>query len=277
MDLNLDILAQETIDLSKTLDEKFPRQFDGLQLDLLDLDHHEQEEGELIDEREYHEPQGPGLAFRIEKGAQTFCIRAALVDQIEYLPNDLEQGDRRLYQALRIDELKQLRDVYTFETETIELAEVIIDQFCNRRFPYHEEDLFNISDPGFSWWLDEKPGAFQIIFQSPGMNGRYQTLGPLGDSTIAARRFQTVFQNLAERETLEEMVATNRLISLKHGANKHDGYTQLLRLIKEGLDISSHLKFNESFKETREHKTILFFLKEFSYLRQFWLSIEERL
>lgn len=273
MDLNLDILAQETIDLSQNLAEEFPRQFDGIQLDLLDI---ESENNKELD-KNYYEPQGPGLAFRIEKGSQTFCIRAALVDKIEYLPEDLEQGDRRLYQALRIDELKQLRDVYTFETESIEMAEVIIDQFCNRRFPYHEEDLFNISDPGFSWWLDERPGSFQIIFQSPGMNGRYQTLGPLGDSVIASRRFNTLFQGLVEKDILEEYVSSSRLISLRHGGIKPKVFTQVLSLIKEGKDISDSLELSESFKQSRDFRTILLFLKEFSYLRQFWLSIEDHL
>lgn len=278
MDLNLDLLAQETIDLSKNMKEGHPRQFDGHQLDLLDFEYQEESpEIPAIVDKYYREPEGPGLAFRIEKGIQTFCIRAALVDQIEYLPRDLEQGDRRLFQALRIDELKQLRDVYTFETDTLELAEVILDQFCNRRFPYQEQDLFNLSDPGFSWWLEEKPGSLQIIFQSPGINSRYESLGPLGDGAIAAKRFKTIFSYLAEKDVLQEYVSTQRSITIKHGIKIPKCFALLRELIVEGKDVVQLLQFNEQFEHSRDARTVQLYLKEFSLLRQFWLEIVDRL
>lgn len=284
MDYNFDTLAQETIDLTKQFDDKFPRKFDGVQLDWLSEN---EIELEIIDEhhevasfkenQEYLEPQGPGLAFRIEKGTQTFCIRAALIDKIEYLARDLEQGDRRLYQSLRIEDLKQLREVYTFETETLELAEVIIDQFCNRRFPYQEQGLFNLSDPGFSWWFEEKLGSFQITFQSPGLNNRYHSLGPLGDTMIATKRFNAIFKNLAEFNSFEEIVATPRSISIRHGQKIPEAFNLLKDLLMEGREIADILKFEKSFQDSRDFKTSLFYLKELAYLRQFWLSIEERL
>lgn len=271
MDLNLDQLAQETIHLSKNFKAEFDRQFDGHQLDLLD------DTEAVSDDHLYHEPEGPGLAFRIEKGGQTFCIRAALVDKIEYLPKDLEHGDRRLFKALRIDEIQQLRDVYTFETETLEMAEVIMDQFCNRRFPYHEEDLFNISDPGFSWWLQEGPGSLQISFQSPGVGRRFSSIGPLGDSLIAFKRFQTLFHYLQEQGQGGEFIATARGISMNSGRHKSELFDLLRGLIVEGRDVLPHLKFDSQFQGTKEYKTIILYLRELSFLRQFWLEIVDRL
>lgn len=200
-DLSLDLLLQETLALTEYLRASTPpKQAEPVQTSflpeeddtdyLLDLaDSMISEEVEVAPEEVATEipeqaaqvakvapqvsiyPDTPGIIYKIDNGPSTFCVRGYSVANIREGFKELGQMYSSKRPILKISHDDDFSQVMFFETKSFELAEAVREQIINRRFPHQEDAVCNISDPGFSWWMDvsdfnengHKQGRFEIF------------------------------------------------------------------------------------------------------------------
>ena len=76
------------------------------------------------------------------------------------LVNDLESLEKLNHRFAKAEK------VHWFECESYSQAQIIVDQMMNRRFPYEDEAICNISDPGATWWLYKEKKKY-LCFLNP--------------------------------------------------------------------------------------------------------------
>jgi len=228
-------------------------------------------------------PKAPGLIYLIEKGQNTFCIRGIPVSDIDETitkirsrPDMLSGWQGALFAPDDDSSLEKLsKQLLYFQTPSLELAEILQDHLVNRRFPYEEDVLCNVSDPGFSWWLDDRGNEFSIYFKSYGIN-RIQSqrrLGPIGDAKISSGRFMAMQDIFRTIFPVRDYSITDREMRLAPLSATNAKYIELKDLLIEG-------KFAwglQDFPSTRQGRTLYYFFREMACSRRFWLSIEENL
>lgn len=215
-------------------------------------------------------PATVGIIFKIEKGLNTFCLRTMASENMAL---DYEKIKANLFdpmlKRLKLSDEQDVSSLLFFETEDLDLAEIICDQMGGRRFPLDEDSLCNLSDPGFSWWLSEEEGGFRIYFKSHGLNraGRFIKLGPLGDRKIASRRFSELLAGLGDMG-LEDFYCDDKCFGVFVEDEMNSTYKDLYSLFKKG----------EGYENlSGENLTLSFYLRELAFLRRFWRLIEQSL
>jgi len=214
---------------------------------------------------------GPGLIYYIDFGVNTFCIKAWPCENIDQSLDFLNQGlfDELAYQA------SLEKKLCIFETDSLEEAEIIVDQMAKRRFPYLEDMLCNLSDPGYSWWLDLSKNRIKIHFKSYGINRQNNLikLGPICDYKIAQRRFKQLFA-LEYTSNLCFFESSDKSFMIQGNY----GFTDRMQLLKDclidGQVCENQLNF---FNSTMKERTLFYFLKELAEIRSFWLAIEQKI
>lgn len=276
MDLDFDQLAKETLELSKSSNKKLVdeerERFDFWASDLPE-DPTPLEEDIFETNAMPLAPDGPGLVYRIEKGASTFCVRGFATENIEQTLIDIESGEVVTREKLRIVDELDYDTLNFFETGELALAQVIMDQLFNRRFPIDEDILCNLSDPGFSWWLSSHEDGLEIFFKSHGLNrmDRFLRLGPIGDNAIACLRLNQVADFLRSQFAVNEFSCDDKSFKLFPVNSKSLGYQNFLELLVDG----NFPYCIENFPNDHVGRTMYFFLKELAFLRAFWINLEE--
>lgn len=227
-------------------------------------------------------PATPGVLFHLEHQGGTFIVRtmpsaqlAQSVEQITAHPED--------FPTLRLiyEDQVQLHLLKWFACETLEEAEVIHKRLGHRRFPLREEDVCNLSDPGFSWWLEAKAGSFILHCKMGLLRENLVRLGPLADAQIAPHRWNELASLMAHLPLGVDV--SNEGSRLTMSSTGQDGWVvdEFCRVFIEGK-ISTEL--TDIFRLLGRRgvpagllETSWFFLKEMSVVRQFWIEIEERL
>ncbi len=215
---------------------------------------------------------GPGFLFRIEKGISTFCIRAIECENLNVSYNELLKGDKLLLSKLKIKELDQLDSVDFFKTENLEIL-TSMNELFNRRFPINEEVLCNISDPGFSWWLDLNEFDLKVYFNSHGLDRsqRFTRLGPIGNQKILIILFQKLFASLANNLKINQLSCDDKILSI--GVASKDNLA--FRIFKD-IFLFGKYSLNEDVLELEKISPELnYCLYEISQKRKFWLKIEK--
>jgi hypothetical protein len=214
-------------------------------------------------------PGAPGLIYHIDDGGSTFCIRAIAAQNID---EEFKQINRS---NLKISDDFSLDSLFYFELPTIEQAEAVIEQLCNRRFPKQEDSLCNISDPGFSWWMDLRPERFEIFFRSHGINraDKYIQLGPLGDQKMAALRMGQIQNLLRSSFPLEEFSNTNKGFAIGTLKPDHLGFKSFRDIFLKG-DNNTNL---ENFPDNGLGRTLYFYFHELASIRKFWIEVQTKL
>ena len=256
--LSFEALARETMELSREI-KSSDFSFDD------EITH-------IIDEPEVT-PKGTGLIYRLEKGVSTFCVRGFPSEDMSEDFEELKDGDNQILEALKIKEAEDMEQVRFFPTESKELAETICDELVNRRFPIQEDVLCNLSDPGFSWWMDEDGDNFQVFFKSHGIHRaeNYIRLGPLGDSTIAGNRIlksEAIFRGAFP---VGEFVSTDKGFAISTTDATNPNYLMLKNFFLTGENTTTI----KTFPSTADGKTLYLYFKEVSVLRSFWLQLEK--
>ncbi len=256
--LSFEALARETMELS--------RDFKNSEFSFEDEFHHPKE-------KEIVAPSGAGLLYILEKGISTFCIRGFVSSDLSESFEELGEGESSIIESLKITEEEQINSVRFFPTENKELAEVILDELVNRRFPIEEDILCNLSDPGFSWWMDEDDDHFQVFFKSHGIHRAddYIRLGPLGDSTIASNRILKSENIFRGAFPVGEFVATDKGFAISTTDPTNPNFLMLKNFFLTGKNTTTPA----TFPSTGDGKTLYFYFKEVSVLREFWLQIEK--
>lgn len=257
-------------------------------------------------------PTTSGLIFCLEKGRGTFCVRGHSVVNLYQSYQHLVSGDSELRSLLRLEDdfeldvpgkenslnipaLKaktkemskkdmllnhansmlrsgHLRNIYWFETPNLFLAEIIKDQMVNRRFPYCEDMVCNISDPGFSWWFDYSSLHIQVYFKSHGIDRseRLFSLGPMGDRKIAHLRLSELTQLLNSFMIIEDLQISEKglRINIK---DEHESKMHLRSWVDYFL--SGQMPMMAANLEVMDDP-LWYYLTELSILRNFWCFLE---
>jgi hypothetical protein len=130
----------------------------------------------------------PGVFYHLQIKASTFVIR---VYPSENLREDYTSITKHpdLYPALRLEEGEGelVEKLQFFECDSLKIANAIKLQLGNKRFPLFEENIFNVSDPSDSWWVQADDNKLSIFFKLAQTNSleNLVKIGPLGDSTKA--------------------------------------------------------------------------------------------
>jgi hypothetical protein len=293
----LDFLAQMTFDLGTILEEIHDLDIDNLPFEVMaEAFSTLNSTTSLVEEEELPPPfipatqkssidlpmDTPGLIYRVDKGLNTFCVRAISSQSLEQDYLELQNKKETLWKALKLElpnaneEVeKSLSSLYFFPTDTFAEASTLQDNLINRRFPISEDDLFNISDPGLSWWLEmnETEPCFDVYFKSQGIEReeRYIKLGPIGDRKMATKRFQEARDWFFAILPINEYIITD-----KHFRFKTVDVNNPVFVALKDLFISGEFTFTvDMFSEDASGKTLYLYLKEISLLRRFWLEIQE--
>lgn len=282
--LNFDQLALETFELGKKLGQLHRLdQFSDDLLDQIDRDAFwKEDEVESVaqfeaDVENYEEstrfPHSPGLLFKIELGANTFCLRAMASDDLADDALDVVEGNRQLRRNFRFDDDLSAKEIEAqlqyFETPIRENAEVLVETLCHRRFPLRENQLCNISDPGHNWWLEENAQQLTVHFRAPSIEREkdYLELGPLGDSRMAISRFQRLLPTL--HKTMPSLVVEHNDRCLTFKVVGQDFLTSLKKMFRDGDNVWN--------LDDEVSTTLYLFLEELATTRRFWKFLKKTL
>jgi hypothetical protein len=312
-DLSLDLLLQETLALSEYLRtsttlKKEPVQTSFLPEEddtdyLLDLaDSMIQDEITEIPEARVHiaeeenlaaiesislYPETPGVIYRIDSGPSTFCVRGYTTQNIKESFSELEQTDSTKRPILKLGHDEDVSAIMFFETKTLELAEAVREQIINRRFPHQEDAVCNISDPGFSWWMNVngdlnpgqdsniKHGRFEIFFRSHGINraDKYIQLGPIGDGGVAALRMNQARTLLRSSFPISEFSCDDKSFAVASQKPDHLSFISFKNIFLEGIN-NTEL---ENFPDNSIGRTLFYYFHELAIVRKFWIEVKTKL
>ncbi len=218
-------------------------------------------------------PKGPGLVFKIEKGSQTFCIRGLSTDCIEQSLLDIESGELKSRSKLKFQGEEDFDYLNFFELSSMELSEKIQSGLFNRRFPLDENLLCNLSDPSFSWWLEDCENGFEVFFQSYRAleQNHFHKLGPIGDQAFAASFFRNSEQILRKFFAINEFSCDEKSLRIIPCDPENLNYKQLLNVFYGGEDSD----FLQTFSANKKELSFFDYLEELSSTRRLWLNIEE--
>ena len=311
-DLSLDLLLQETLALTEYLRASTPpkKTEDPVQTSflpqeddtdyLLDLADSIIQDEVIIDTSEipssaaYEEniappvyvslyPETPGVIYKIHNGPSTFCVRGYTTHNIKEAFVDLLNHESSKRPILKLGNDDDSSSVLFFETNTFELAEAVREQIINRRFPHQEDAVCNISDPGFSWWMDEssisengiKQGRFEIFFKSHGINraDKYLQLGPIGDGSVAALRMNQAKTLLRSSFPISEFSCDDKSITIASQKPDHLGFISFKNIFLEGINHTTL----ENFPDNSMGRTLFYYFHELAIVRKFWIEVKTKL
>lgn len=292
--MDLDQLAIETFALKSPFEGKSPfdiHQFETLPASLMEDEQDiteafwtdlppSNEVDEVQSLRSWLYPESSGVLFILDQSGPTFCLRGKAVNNIKSEIEALKTSPDNLVDFFRVETIQEALEMFEdrllfFETETLALAEVVIDQLFNRRFPIQEDMLCNLSDPGFSWWLKCSTHSMNLYFRSHGINRAQELikLGPVGDRKIASMRFNQLKETLIEHMNLENFKCSDKGISLEVQAQGLPYFQEWLDFLRRGVMPDRLLERLAK----QPQKTLYYYVRELATLRQFWLEVEGQL
>ncbi|GEM_PF-1184609 len=230
------------------------------------------------EEKEDALPESAGLFYHIQKSTSLFVIRTFVSENIrkdyaDILKNPENYPSLRLMENEATETSEKLR---FFVVENTCHAEIIHEYVKNRRFPRFEENICNISDPGFSWWMVKKTNRFQIALTlSLSASDNMIKLGPLGNHQIALRRmgdFESLLNDVGL--PLNFQMETNRFAV---DGDSDDVLMDDLRDLFEygvvGADLANLFRMlaHKLSKDPRVETTWIYF-EELAAMRRFWIQ-----
>lgn len=232
------------------------------------------------------EEDSAGVLFHIQKNSATFVVRIHASSDLrnDYLAA-LKHPD--LYPTLRFEEEDNVKDsLCYFECDSINIAKTIKERLGNKRFPIFEEQVFNISDPGDSWWLKKDGKKLSIFFKLSHTErmANLIKLGPLGDAEknmdifsklygyfqmlFPVEDYSSAFGQFSMSPKNEDDVIFNEIVSiLSHGEMSFE-FLEKLRNLEV---LHGHEAYAEDLKQAN------YFLIELAQLRRFWKEIQSLL
>lgn len=223
-------------------------------------------------------PETPGIIYKIENGSSTFCIRGYSVHNIKNAFNDLKSTNSSKRIILKLDKEIMPETVEFFETKSYELAEAIREQVINRRFPHQEDSLCNLSDPGFSWWMnveESNSDRFEIFFRSHGINraDKYIQLGPIGDGPVAALRMNQARALLSSSFPISEFSCDDKSFTVASLKPDHLSFISFKNIFLKGVNNTDL----ENFPDNSVGRTLYYYFHELAIVRKFWIEVKAKL
>jgi hypothetical protein len=272
-DLSLDLLLQETLALTEYLRTNTPitRERASTPTQTSFLFESLAQEAPVT-----FYPETPGVIYKIDNGSATFCVRGFSSANIKKTFKELTDLTSSKRPILKLSADDEVGTVLFFETKTFELAEAIREQVINRRFPHQEDSVCNISDPGFSWWLDiSDNGRFEIFFCSHGINraDKYVQLGPIGDSSIAALRMNQARTLLRSSFPINEFCCDDKSFTVASSKPDHLSFLSFKNIFVEGVNNTQI----ENFPDNSIGRTLFYYFHELAIVRKFWIEVKTKL
>lgn len=226
-------------------------------------------------------PETAGVIYKIDNGSSTFCVRGFASANIRESMLELDEKESAKRSILKLMVSDGLDQIHFFPTKNLELAEAVKEQVINRRFPHMEDALCNISDPGFSWWMNinsddlEGEGKFEIFFRSHGINRaeKYIQLGPIGDGAIAALRMNQARTLLRSSFPISEFSCDDKSFSLASTKPDHSGFVSFKNIFLEGINNT----VEENFPDNSIGRTLYYYFHELAIVRKFWIEVKTKL
>jgi hypothetical protein len=218
-------------------------------------------------------PPGPGIIYHLQCSGQVFVLRTLASQE---LARDLALVRSRPedYPTLRLSpEADGLR---FFPVDEFYQAEAIHRLLSNRRYPRDEEQVCNLSDPGFSWWLSKREQELIISFNlSNGIDAETIKLGPLGDQLCAQQTFQRFTDLLSglgiQFSFLNE---SNRMQFSESDDLLGEELLEFFELGLVGPNLTRLFKLLAVKAPETEVEFIWCYLQELSALRRFWIQVQ---
>lgn len=227
-------------------------------------------------------PAGPGVLYHLQNSGPVFVVRTLVTEDLgrDYHlacehPEDfpslklLENGGVAT-QRLRF-----------FTTETTGQAEHIHKRVGQRRFPRREEDVCNLSDPGFSWWIENGSASFTLFGKMNWMREGLVRLGPLHDVNLAQPRWAEL-ANLLVLLPLPLEVSTETSRFQLSAQAEHTWLVDEFRRIFTLGEVSPELRdlfviLGKRGAAPGLLESCWYFLQETAAVRRFWLKIQAEL
>ena len=229
----------------------------------------------------------PGVLFHLQKKTSTFVIRLQESSNLkEDFKNIMKHPE--FFPSLRMSEGEESFEekLSFFECDNIEVAKMIKDHLSNKRFPMHEEHVFNVSDPGDSWWLRLEENKISVHFklsQTDKMDGLLK-LGPLGNDEYHIEILNKLFgyfkmifpvgdyscgssQWSVTCSEANNLNFENLKLLFSHGETSYD-FWEILRRLEQNAKDESLLK---SLQQAN------FYMMKLSCMRHFWKTIQNNL
>ncbi|PIK16549.1 hypothetical protein [Halobacteriovorax sp. JY17] len=218
-------------------------------------------------------PVSPGLIFKIDSGVSTFCVRGILCHNINESVHSVMNDEEGSWKKLKINDREELSGIHYFETSSIEQSEMIAEYILNKRFPIQEEMVCNLSDPGFSWWLESNENGMKVYFkaQSVERDQQFMRLGPIGDRGISSLKFSKCEGLLRRLFSISEYSTSDKSFEIKPFNLNDSNFLNFKDIFEKG-------EFNFEFDPadlTVDHQRLVIFLQEVAAVRGFWISVEE--
>jgi hypothetical protein len=216
----------------------------------------------------------PGLIYMIDRTHNTFRIHT--------LPSKNLSTD---FQKVRLGEFEDhipLGDgtstarPQVFETEYYEVAEVISELVGNRRFPLHEENFYNIGDPGHSWWLKTTDEEFSIFFKRSHTEDEdiFFKLGPIGDPSIAGIRFRQAQQFFEQFFDIKQFESNENKMRIALNSES----PLVIKNFKSLFLFGDMKKYHDLVEQVGGlPPTLDYFFRELIWCRRFWVQVERSL
>jgi hypothetical protein len=228
-------------------------------------------------------PQSSGIIYKIDNGSSTFCVRGFSVSNIRQSFSELEDLNSAKRIVLKMNHEDSTDSIEFFATKNFELAEAIREQIINRRFPHQEDSVCNISDPGFSWWMNlekdadgnDSHGRFEIFFRSHGINRaeKYIQLGPIGDGGVAAQRMNQARTLLRSSFPISEFSCDDKSFTVASLKPEHSSFLSFKNIFIEGVN---HTEL-ENFPDNSVGRTLFYYFHELAIVRKFWIEVKSKL
>ncbi len=263
---NFDFLTRETLELS----QKLNYQYQSEENDSFPPSNEKIVEPGLGETEDWLERAG--VIFYLEVGVNTFCLRAIATDDVEDTFDLIEKNHPSVARVLRIDWSQFDQKLLIFPTESKASAEVLVDHMANRRYPLREDLLCNLSDPGFSWWMDLGQDHFQIFFQSHGVDRAidFVCLGPMGDPMIACKRLNQALPFLKNYFSIDEFSVTEKAFGISVATPDCPKFNLFRKVFLSGeAELRGGL-----FPSNPQGRTLSLYFRELALKRRFWCQIE---
>ncbi len=299
-ELSLDILLQETLALTEYLRSGTSSYSPAIQPSLFNDDKDDDYLYDLADSIVLDVPENPiivnvkkideqvlpetsGIVYKIDNASSTFCVRGFSTTNIRQSFKELEELNSSKRIILKLDKEFSLDSVEFFETKSYELAEAVREQIINRRFPHQEDSVCNISDPGFSWWMNidqdsreaNAGGRFEIFFRSHGINRaeKYIQLGPIGDGGVAALRMNQARTLLRSSFPISEFSCDDKSFTVASSKPEHLSFISFKNIFLEGVNQTEL----ENFPDNSVGRTLYYYFHELAIVRKFWIEVKSKL
>lgn len=258
---DLEYLVQETFRLNQMLQEGEDRPF-------------KYERGNV--------PQGPGILYHLQNSGAVFVVRTFVSQDIaKDYSAALEHPEEYPSLKLLADGGAPRERLQWFSTETLDQAEHVHGRMGQRRFPRREEDVCNLSDPGFSWWLESHGASFTVYGKMNWVREGLTRLGPVHDVNLAGARWSelaTALTALALPVNVTNEVSRFQLSA----AEEHAWLIEEFRRVFTVGEVSDELRdmfviLGKRGAQPAHLESCWYFLQEVATARKFWLQIQTQL